>query len=1029
MDLIDDIYRISTMVPRIAVDSPQGYLGQLSSDPALDALRTGILTTLNNAISQCKTYSESLEQYSYLWTEDRQEYMKKFLAEESADQTALGVGGRAPIPLEKFESEIKKFESIHRAVMSLDSEVAFSGWLRVDLKPLKQGLNVVIKKWSYSFTKYLSDESVDILNEFNSFIKDSKTGLSGELVEGDYNGLVKAMGLLLAVKNRGSSAEAIFESIRKTMSLLKQFSVELPEESVKLINDLPEEWGTVSKTAAATKDRVAPLQAIEVDSLQKRANKFEMRNHVFREEFKKKAPFRHDVGPVQAYTAIDICNDGVKEMESELADIRQAAVMFDLSLPAYKQLNDCRREVGMLKSMWDLAGYVKYLFDSWKTTLWTAIDIEAMDLKCRDLSKELRKLDKEVKAWDVYTGLDQMVKDMVTSLRAVGELRNSAIRDRHWKQLMKTTGVSFVITDDMKFQDLLRLQLHRFEDDVKGIVDRATKELSMEKVLVELDKTWNSMEFVFEKNAAGQLLIKATEELIETLEDNQVMLQNLATSKYIAHFLEQISKWQSKLSSVDSVTTIWLEVQQTWSHLENIFKGSEDIRVSLPEDTKRFDGIDVDYCQLVLESSTTPVCIQLCVREGLYEKLERLQGLLALCEKSLAEYLETKRLAFPRFYFVSGSDLLDILAKGNQPQQVMMHLPKLFDSLTSLKFLPTEAGKEPSKTAVGMYSREDEYVEFNAPLECTGAVEVWLNKLIDVMRSTLRESLSDAVMTYEEKPREQWIFDYCAQIVLAGTQIWWTTEVNSAFGRLEEGYDNSLKDYYKKQCQQLTNLITLVQGELTRGNRQMIMTVCTLDVHARDMVAKLISEKAENAQCFSWQSQLRLRWDDDKKDCFINVCDAHFRYSYEYLGNTPRLVVTPLTDRCYITLTQALHLIMGGAPAGPAGTGKTETTKDLGRALAIMVYVFNCSEQMDYKSVGNIFKGLAQSGTWGCFDEFNRISVEVLSVIATQVKSIQDALRSKKKRFIFQGEEIGLINTIGYFITASSTLHLTLICR
>lgn len=373
-------------------------------------------------------------------------------------------------------------------------------------------------------------------------------------------------------------------------------------------------------------------------------------------------------------------------------------------------------------------------------------------------------------------------------------------------------------------------------------------------------------------------------------------------------------------------------------------------------------------------------------RDGLIDKLDELKAMLILCEKALDDYLETKRLTYPRFYFISASDLLDILSNGNQPDLVCRHLTKLYDSLSKLTL-------SSSTNATEMISKEKETIPFIHKCDCSGQVEVWLNRVTDSMRSTLLKCFADSVKSYEEVARDKWIFNFPAQPALCTTQIWWNNEVIAAFAILEEGYENALKDYQKKQVQQLNALIVLLLSNLTPNDRQKIMTVCTIDVHSRDVVAKMIVQRIENALAFQWQCQLRHRWDTKLHNCFANICDAQFAYDFEYLGNTPRLVITPLTDRCYITLTQSLHLVMGGAPAGPAGTGKTETTKDLGKGLGVMVYVFNCSEQMDYKSCGNIYKGLAQTGAWGCFDEFNRIAVEVLSVVAVQVKCILDGIK------------------------------------
>ncbi|XP_018352750.1 PREDICTED: dynein heavy chain 9, axonemal-like [Trachymyrmex septentrionalis] len=1027
--LLLDIMRMGTLIPRVDPDiatEREHYGVDLAEEENIVFMLEETCNRIKLGLIQAREYILIFEPFSWLWLDDRQQYLNLFLRfgraltdeeKNMITQEYLSESLKEKKPaLVDFKREIDYFMELYKKCDEFENEKVFLRWLRLDIRALKQALLNTICKWTNLFKTYLSDHVNNKLRDLSEFLTKALKKFTQPIEPDDYEDLLNTIYYLKEVRDRQFQIDDMWEPIKETIDFLKQYEVKFGEETYNWLTELPEQWATVKKWAAQVKQLVNPLMARQIDLLKKRLNYYDFRQQQYLARFRENIVFSFDCTNV--YEKLDNINKEILRLEEELKGLHDQANIFEQQMIEFKQIKIARRDLKFLKNLWDYVNIIASSLDEWKTTFWKKIDVEGMEQECKKFIRELRQLDKEVRTWDLYAHIEAQVKNMISSLRAVLELQNPAIKDRHWLELMVKTQVKFTMDDKTTLEDLLKLELHKFEEQVKDMVDKAVKEMSMEKVFKELHNIWDVLEFGKETHERTKLtILNISEEVMEMLEENQVQLQNMLESKYVAYFLDDVTDWQQKLNNADVTSNAWFRVQRAWMHLESIFIGSEDIRSQLPEESKRFEKIDKDFKDLLKEMLSNLNIIKSTNKPKLLDRLEELERQLNICEKALTDYLETKRLAYPRFYFISSADLLDILSNGNNPELVSKHLSKLYDSLAKLRWKNEEGKSNPSKNANKMIAKDGEEMAMHGTCDCTGKVEIWLNRVTEAMRKSVRHRFNQAVTTYEEKPRELWILDYEAQPALCGTQIWWTFEVNIAFARLEEGFENALKDYQKKHIGQLNTLIAILRGELNENDRQKIMTICTIDVHARDVVGKLITIKAENSSNFTWQSQLKHRWDDKSEDCFANICDACFIYAYEYLGNVPRLVITPLTDRCYITLTQSLHLIMGGAPAGPAGTGKTETTKDLGRALGQMVYVFNCSEQMDYKSCGNIYKGLAQTGAWGCFDEFNRISVEVLSVVAVQVKCVLDGVKNRKKKFLFFGEELNIVDSVGIFIT------------
>ena len=1074
------------------IDTSEGtYLRELSEAPEVLVRRAKVTRLLRKTEKNANKLRDSLKKFEQLWKRDTQTVFADFVSkavtveqvpfvrpDDNNTTTTVDAANKEEkkiilnshnswnkthINLEMFGVEIQKHLDVQAEISEIKviHEIDF---LKINAQPVKQAILSWVTKWLYTFTQYLQSYLSVQLKGLYDFNKLTNIGLDKEVRPGNRTALMDVMTIIRDVRKRMPEIAALFEPLKEIVALLKSkgISIDLPSIDGQSALDYLEQakmfWdNTVNKTFRV-KEAIQSLQNSMVDNVRKEIKKFEADLSKFAKDFKTSGPFNWIQSGKQkeAYHMLDNYQKQLVAMAEKAKGINELEDLFELSLSQHTQLHEVKEELLILKGLWDVILLVDANFQAWKNTLWADIKTDDLIDEVKRLQNLLKLQPKKAFVWPVYKALEAQVKNLGITLPLVHDLHSPAMRDRHWKALMSLTGVMFDRGSTFCLNDLLSLNLHMHVEAVSEIVEVAQKELKIESKINSIEDSWSRFRLKFDRHRDTEVFIVAPpDDILEALDEHALHLQSMAgMGKFVEFFRDRVLSWQGTLGEVETTLKMIIMVERQWGALESIFLGSADIRAQLPDDTKIFEAVDVDFKELMGNLSSRPQVITCCTTEGREAQLRAMNKELEKCEKALNEYLEVKKSIFPRFYFVSNAALLDILSNGNNLPKIMPHIGSVFDGIGDLQLCLSKAQQEqiqveepgfnpgPFEAAKAMISKDAETVPFPFLFEMHGAVENWLNDLVQFMQLTLREvlvrAIADAGAWDVDRPREEWIFHVPAQIALVTSQIIWTEEVESSLEELESGAEDAVKKYVETCNARLEGLIRLVQGELSVSDRVKIITCITMDVHNKDVVAVLVAKKVENNVDFKWQSQLRNYWVTDEKQVNIRICDFATVYSFEYVGNCGRLVITPLTDRCYVTLTVALRLMLGGAPAGPAGTGKTETTKDLARNLGLPCYVFNCSDQMNYQTIGDIFKGLTQVGAWGCFDEFNRIMIEVLSVVASQVRCVLEGVAllanpaNRPKEFQslpagsppvkvgyinFFGDQISLVPTVGLFIT------------
>lgn len=515
-------------------------------------------------------------------------------------------------------------------------------------------------------------------------------------------------------------------------------------------------------------------------------------------------------------------NSDPNEMTEKLTVVKETLAA-DKDKADKFQLNQkkLKLEVTNFDDLDQLISYAKFrhqLWDSitkferqkveWEQESFANINPEQLTREVNEYVKSIQQLEKGLPANDVLPILKAKVEDMRKQLPWIGFLHNPTLKDRHWKVLNKNLGVN--LTDgNLTLKELLELNVVDNTDMIQEVSSQASSESSLEALLKKVEDSWNDVEFIVlpYKDQRDVYILGGTDDIQVLLDDSNIHMATISSSRHVGPIKPKVDEWNRLLDIFAQTLEEWLNCQRSWIHLESIF-AAPDIQRQLPNEAKLFAQVDKSWREIMSKTNRNPLALRAGASLGTLEALKQNNELLEQIMKCLDDYLESKRVIFPRFYFLSNEELLEILAQTRNPKAVQPHMRKCFDAIMRLDF-----GGPASAIALdvlAMYSPEDERVSLPKGVKTRGNVEDWLGKVEEAMFNSLKKIMGNALKDHQTMQRQDWLQKFPSQIVLTISQLMWAVTVHEILDGPMPNRRKGMKMFEKTNFEVNCHLIDLV---------------------------------------------------------------------------------------------------------------------------------------------------------------------------------------------------------------------------
>jgi dynein heavy chain 2 len=767
----------------------------------------------------------------------------------------------------------------------------------ISLMPLKGFLDEMLIKISDSLLINLRRSLIEEFKEVDQYLASSSERLYSKPKSVDEIGTAKKQ--WKEIEGKKSSMQMLSKTCVDKKKLLLQnapgTAVDVSEISTKMANLEGEggRWDDLEIGLEAFNDIIEGQKEILKGTLEEQEITINIDIEKFANKWRQLKP-----SDVKSWDTKDIQKifDSLDDWKKQFNDLlgatvkhTEARVTFGMRNPRFDGLEVLQEDLSNTSKSWDMLkeylSELKVMSDEDWITFTNIYVLQDFAAKwAENLKAVFTRGSYDSVAEYIVTNVERIKK----SIPALKYCKSEAFKEDHWTELLQGR---LQLPRDLR-ADKLRVEHFLSKLDilmepstltyVKNLQARALGEVQIREAMQEL-RSWElsaELKFLTQEESGRKVpLIKEWKDLFLEIGDKQSLLGSLKESPFFKTFSDVGLALEVKISTLDFVLHTLNMIQRKWVYLEPIFS-----RGALPSEEQRFKRIDEGFKDVMNTTARDPKLFYLADEQlfpKLSDNLRHMLDQLERCQKALTEFLEAKRSAMPRFYFIGDDDLLEILGQAKNPAVIQSHLKKLFQGINKVKF------DDKHTQIIAMISSANEVVNLDTPVPVSEKVEDWLEQLANEMRATLSNQL---VKCLQNTKAFDW--GYPSQIQCLACCVKFTEDAEAAFREGSRGLA-ALKEQTVRTLREFTSHDLSSQPLLQLKMKSLVFDL----VHNLDVVEQLQKCDKKSIRVSDWVWSKQLRYYMEKGKGVVRMHDARFDYTYEYQGNAPRLVHTPLTDR------------------------------------------------------------------------------------------------------------------------------------